>query len=153
MISYKTNHVKQFMNLLLRLGAFDGWEVREIKLHTMVRYTISGEINPAFFQEGEEHPPYILWQDMKDTMFDLIKGRKQPSLMQITLAFPKEQIMDVPTDNIESFLLNIHYENGALKLVAGTSVKTFSLDRSAEQFWDGYVAGFLEQQGIEVEAE
>ena len=71
--------------------------------------------------------------------------------MQFTLAYPKEKITDVSTETIESFLINIHYENQVLKVITATSARTFSLERDAEQFWDGFVAGFLEKQGLEVE--
>ena len=152
MISYTVSNVKGFMNLLLRTSVFDDWAVREIRLNTLVRYTISGELNKAFLSEEEQRSgDYALWADLKETMFSLIKGRKQPTLMQFTLAYPKEMITDVSTETIESFLINIHYENQVLKVITATSTRTFTLERDAEQFWDGFVAGFLEKQGLEVE--
>ncbi len=156
MIAYKVADVKSFMNQLLRASTFDSWEVREARLHTRIRFAISGEINLSFLSDEEKESltsDYILWSELKDTMFSLIKGRRQPSLLRITMAFPKDRITDVPTDAVESFLLNIHFENGNLGLITGVSMKSFSLDKTTEQHWDAFVAEYLRAGGIEVQAE
>lgn len=151
MVSYQIEDVRSFMNHLLRQSTFDGWEVREVKLHTMIRYQITGDLNQSFFTEEELQDmdrSYCLWEDLKNTIFSLIKGHKQPTLMQITLAFPKAQVTEVPTDAVESFLLNIHFEDNALTLITAVSMRSFTMDRSAEQYWDRYIGTFLEKNEI-----
>ena len=151
MVAYSIEDVRSFMNHLLRQSTFDTWEVREVKLHTMIRYQISGDLNQAFFTEEERAQldrSYCLWSDIKNTVFDLIKGQKQPTLIQITLAMPKESITEVPTAAVESFLLNIHYEDAALSLITAVSMRSFTIDRSAEQYWDRFIGTFLEQHEI-----
>lgn len=151
MVSYRIEDVRSFMNHLLRQSTFDAWEVREVKLHTMIRYQIMGDLNQAFFTEAEQADldrSYCLWSDLKNTIFSLIKGTKQPTLMQITLAMPKGQITEVPTEAVESFLLNIHYEDNTLTLITAVSMKSFTLDRSAEQYWDKFIGQFLETHEI-----
>lgn len=144
------------MNALLRQNVFDGFEVREIKLNTLVRYTISGEINQAFLSEEEKQEDkgdYILWQDLKETLFFLVKGRKLPTLFHLTFAFPKEKITEIPTDQVESFLINIHFEENRLQLISATSMKSFTMDRSMERYWDGFLPQWLRQNGINAESE
>ena len=151
MVSYQIEDVRSFMNHLLRQSTFDAWEVREVKLHTMIRYQINGDLNQAFFTEDERAEmdrSYCLWSDIKNTVFSLIKGTKQPTLLQITLAFPKEKITEVPTATVESFLLNIHFEDAQLSLITAVSQRSFTLDRSAEQYWDQYIGAFLEANEI-----
>ena len=159
MISLKVEDVRLFMNALLRQSVFDSFQVREIKLNTLARFTISGEVNKAFLSEEEKEArpdTYLLWQDLKETCFYLIKGKKLPSLFQITLAFPRTAIpsdADTPLDQVESFLLNIHFEENILHLITATSMKTFTMDRSAERYWDGFAVQWLKDQGIETEQE
>ena len=151
MISYSVEDVKLFMNHLLRSPLFDDWELREAKLNTLCRYTINGSINTAFLsdeeKESREHS-YLLWEEIRTNMNHLIKGKRPPSLFHVVLAYPLSKIQDIQTDAIESLLLNIHFENGILTLITGTSLKTFSMDRSYEQFWDQFVPQFFSQNGI-----
>lgn len=151
MISYAVDDVKLFMNHLLRSSLFDDWELREAKLHTLCRYTISGNVNTAFLSDEEkanrEHS-YLLWEELRSNMNLLIKGKRSPSLFHVVLAFPLNQLPDLQTDTLESLLLNIHFENGILTLITAASLKTFSMDRSFEQYWDSFVPQFFAQHGI-----
>ena len=151
MISYSVEDVKLFMNQLLRSPLFDDWELREAKLHTLCRYTINGSVNQAFLsdeeKESREHS-YLLWEEMRPNMNHLIKGKRSPSLFHVVLAYPLSRIQEIQTDIVESLLLNIHFENGILTLITGTSLKTFSMDRSFEQYWDGFLPQFFAEHGI-----
>lgn len=153
MNSYVVEDVKLFMNHLLRSPLFDEWELREAKLHTLCRYTITGNVNTAFLSDEEkeqrEHS-YLLWEELRPNMNQLIKGKRPPSLFHVVLAYPLKKIQDLQTDIVESLLLNIHFENGALTLITGTSLKTFSMDRSFEQYWDDFVPKFFLQNGIQL---
>ena len=47
--------------------------------------------------------------------------------------------------------LNIHFENGRLSCVTGTSFKTFTLDKTLEHVWDEYAERFFIHKGIDFE--
>ena len=109
------------------------------------RKTLSDE------EKEQRECPYLLWEELRPHMNDLIKGKKSPTLFHVTLAYPLSKITDIQTDIVESLLLNIHFESGTLTLITATSLKTFSMDRSFEQYWDNYVPQFLAEKGLLVQ--
>lgn len=151
MISYSVDDVKHFMNQLLRTPLFDEWELREVRLHTLCRYVINGAVNTAYLTDDEKSAregSYLEWRELRPTLTNLIKGKKSPSLFQVTLAYPLIHIQDIQTEPLESLLLNIHFEGGHLQLITATSLKHFSLDRSYEQYWDSFLPRFCSEHGV-----
>ena len=47
--------------------------------------------------------------------------------------------------------MNLHFDGTHLTCVAGTSFKTFTLDKSLEHVWDEMVRKFFLQKGIPYE--
>jgi hypothetical protein len=45
----------------------------------------------------------------------------------------------------------VRYEKGNLYLITGTSIKTFTLDKSLEQVWDADMKTFLKHYEISAE--
>jgi len=44
--------------------------------------------------------------------------------------------------------LNVRFEKGELRIITGTAIKTFTLDKTLEQEWDIKVKAMLKEQGI-----
>ena len=55
------------------------------------------------------------------------------------------------TGDIFGLYINLTFRDGRLLLTTGTSLRTFSMDRSVDEAWDAYVARFFTLQNIELE--
>lgn len=139
MLSLTIKDTKNFMSQLLIKEAFDGLFLSEAVIKTANSYTISGELNKDFFSEEEwnELPEksYSRWSSVKPFCFQLIKGSKVPSYMKMVFLLPPEQVTKLLSDNqtaltpddINGLFLNIKYQDGAVSVVTGTSIKVFHL--------------------------
>ena len=54
-------------------------------------------------------------------------------------------------ENIQGLYLNFHYDGSTLQCITGTSLKTFSMDKSIEREWDTEVKSILKSKNIEGE--
>ena len=59
--------------------------------------------------------------------------------------------LDFSSADVQGLYLNIRFEDGLLQCVTGTSLKTFSMDKSLEKLWDQTAMKFFLQQGIDFE--
>ena len=133
------------MSQLLIKEAFDGLFLSEAVIKTANSYTISGELNKDFFSEEEwnELPEksYSRWSSVKPFCFQLIKVAKLLSDNQTALT----------PDDINGLFLNIKYQDGAVSVVTGTSIKVFSLDKTLEHSFDAFAKDFLFSHGMDFE--
>ncbi len=51
-------------------------------------------------------------------------------------------------DQVGGLYINVHYENGEMTCVTGTSMNVFTMDRTLEREWDACVEQFLKKNGI-----
>ena len=54
-------------------------------------------------------------------------------------------------EDIQGLYLNFHYDGSTLQCITGTSLKTFSMDKSIEREWDTEVKSILKSKNIEGE--
>ena len=54
-------------------------------------------------------------------------------------------------EEVHGLYLNLHFDGTQLTCVTGTSLKTFTLDKSLEHVWDEMAEKFLHQKGIPFE--
>ena len=89
--------------------------------------------------------------------FGLIKGNKVPTSLKIIFLLSEGDTSqlsgqtDINPEDINGLFINIRYSDSGLTLVTGTSVRTFTLDKSLEHAFDSYVKVFLETSGINYE--
>lgn len=161
MIALQIEDTRQFTRKLFLETELDDLLLKEAEVVTFNRFTIDGHIRRGFFAEEELEQKKIgefsSWRMLRPYCFSLIKGRKLPESFQIVLmaepervaAFLKNsQIRSVQPDQIGGLYLHIRYEEGKLSCVTGTSLTIFTLDKTVENEWDGYVKGFLKERGI-----
>jgi hypothetical protein len=160
MISLNLPEVKAFMGKLLMNTTFDTFLLKEMELHTLTGFNITGQFNEAFFtkEELEERGDnkYILWSDVKQIAFAMIKGNKTPLSLKIIFQLPKETCEALVNslggrlkpEEIGGLYLNVRFEKGELRIITGTAMKTFTLDKTLEQEWDKMVKSILKEQGI-----
>lgn len=165
MIALQVQDIKNFMSKLLIGSDFDAFWLSEADITTYVTYTINGLLHPDFFdtQEAEtiqnEGREYALWKDMKPFCFSIMKGTKTPLHFKIVFMLSRkntEKLLSgnhVPfsLDDIFGLFVNFQYDGTHLTCTTGTSVKTFTLDKSLDHLWDEMVQKFFRQQQIPYE--
>lgn len=144
MNSIAIGDVKIFMSDLLVGNEFDDFLVTEVSITTYNTFNIDGHINKSFFTD-EEYSSLMekelsTWKDLKSTCFELIKGKRTP--VKFKMVFMKRP---VENESVDGLFLNIKYESGELTCITGTSIKTFSLDKTMENSWDSEVENKLKK--------
>ena len=90
--------------------------------------------------------------------FQIIRGKRTPLGFKIVLALPEDQIPYFLTthgltgyrpEEIRGLYLNFHYDGHHLQCITGTSLNTFTMDKSIEREWDQEVKNILKSRSIE----
>ena len=80
MIMIEIENIKKFMAGFLGGNLFDDFLMSEGKLSMNIAYEFDGKILKEFYdtEEWEEMKtyPYVMWQEEKEKIFSLVKGRK-----------------------------------------------------------------------------
>ena len=153
MISLTIKDTKTFMSHLLIKDTFDNMLLSEAAIVTGNTYNINGSINRSSLAS----PSYSQWSKIKPVCFGLIKGNKVPTSLKIIFLLSEGDTSqlagqtDINPEDINGLFINIRYSDSGLTLVTGTSVRTFTLDKSLEHAFDSYVKVFLETSGINYE--
>lgn len=162
MIAVQIQDIKDFMSKLLLGNAFDSFWLSEASITTSVSYTIDGFLHPEFYytQEAEllqeEGRTYALWRDMKPFCFSVIKGKKTPLSFKIVFMLSKKNTqkllasskLSYQLEDIFGLFVNFQFDGQHLTCTTGTSLKTFSLDKSLDRVWDEMILKFFKQQQI-----
>ncbi|ROR28175.1 hypothetical protein EDD66_105114 [Mobilisporobacter senegalensis] len=161
MISMKILDVKSFMSSLLIHSVFDDYLLCELDITTFSQFHVSGKLNKEWFtnDELEELEDYSNWIEIKPFAFQLMKGSKTPQFIKIVLQFQgknTQKILDemklpFKKEDVNGLYLNVRYEHNELHIITGTSLRTFTLDKSLEHEWDSYVKNFLKENSISYE--
>jgi len=160
MVSLRIEEQKNFTSGLFLGNVFDEFLVREVKIVTFNSFAIDGRVRQGYFsdEELEENriEEYSAWKVLKPFCFSLIKGKRLPESFSMVFFLPpdaKEQFVrlhgaSLGPDDVGGLYINIHYENGEMTCVTGTSLNIFTMDRTLEREWDGSVEQFLKKNGI-----
>ncbi len=165
MIALQVQDIKSFMSKLLIGTDFDAFWLSEATVTTSITYTLDGLLHPDFFdtQEAEllqaEGREYTLWKDIKPFCFSIMKGKKTPLHFKIVFMLSKkkteklllENLVPLSIDDIFGLFVNFQYDGTHLTCTTGTSVKTFTLDKTLDHVWDELVQKFFRQQQIPYE--
>lgn len=162
MIAVQIQDIKDFMSKLLLGNTFDSFWLSEASITTSVSYTIDGFLHPEFYdtQEAEllqeEGRTYALWRDMKPFCFSVIKGKKTPLSFKIVFMLSQKNTqkllasskLSYQLEDIFGLFVNFQFDGQHLTCTTGTSLKTFSLDKSLDRVWDEMILKFFKQQQI-----
>lgn len=156
MIALHLTSVKDFMAHLLLSETFDNFLFIEGEIVTFNTFTMDGFMQKSFFSEEENIPEYSSWKNLKNFCFSLIKGKKTPLSFKFIFSLSPKNIarlieqnhLDFRADQVQGLYLNIRYDGSSLQCITGTSLKTFSMDKSLEQTWDAFVQKFFAQKSI-----
>lgn len=159
MIALKLNNTKNFMAHLLLSDTFDHFLFIEGEIVTFNTFTIDGYIQKAFYDSEEVLPEYSSWKNIREFCFSVIKGKRTPLSFKFIFSLSPENIarlieqnnLDFQPSDVQGLYLNIRFDNNGLTCVTGTSMKTFTMDKSLEQAWDTMVQKFFDKKGIAFE--
>ncbi len=165
MIACKIIHLKEFMSHLLIQGSFDAFWLSEASITTRNTFTIDGALHPEFFSEEDReilerrHRTHSLWKEVKPFCYSIIRGKRTPLQFRIVFRLSYEKTRQalsacgvaLDPDQVDGLFLNVQYHGGKVTCTTGTSVKTFTTDRSLEQVWDRMVLKFFQKLKIEHE--
>lgn len=163
MISLNITDTKNFMSNLLIKDTFDRFLLISADVSTANTFTINGELNKPFFSEEElnnlKDTRYAFWSSIKPFCYSIIKGSKVPLSLKIvfmlseddTNAFLNSPPLSGYLQDINGLFINIRYSNGVVNIVTGTSLKSFTLDKSIEHAFDDYIRNFLIASDINFE--
>lgn len=151
MKKFEIEDSKIFMNELFLGEKYDSFYMMEAVIKTGIDYHINGKNNMEFYDKEELEETaleeYICWKNVKSMVYDLIKGKNLPLSFKLVLMFNRDNIvrlvemnnLPLGSDDISALFLNIYYEKGELTATTGTSLKSFSLDKSIDNVWDDTV--------------
>ena len=148
MVMIEIENIKKFMAGFLGGNLFDDFLMSEGKLSMNIAYEFDGKILKEFYdtEEWEEMKtyPYVMWQEEKEKIFSLVKGKKPPLSFQFVMMLKPDLVSDILAkynlaireDEVAGLFINILYDRQGLKCTAGVSRKTFVLDKTLEEAWD-----------------
>ena len=154
MISIRINDTGNFMQKLLVADTFDHFLMCESEIITSSSFNLDGRINRDFYDSDElEHinDDFVFWKNIKHICFEIIKGHKVPKKLRLVFALSKTKYneiieksgMSISADDIGGLYLHITYENGKTEIITGTSLNTFTMDKTLDHYWDKSVTAFL----------
>ena len=99
---------------------------------------------------------YSYWEQLRPFALSLIKGKKTPLAMKIVFSLAPKNVeklilqnhLSIRPEEIGGLFLNVLYDGQKLTVTTGTSLKTFSLDKTLSQLWDELAAAFFRKHGI-----
>ena len=163
MQAFSIPDVKDFMTKLLSSDTFDTFLITEAVLTTFTTFEVSGTYHPDYFdtdtardQADSGKDQYISWRMLRPCFYDLIRGRQKPLGFRIVMRladYNVEKLLrqsGVPfqVPDVAGLYLNISYDGDHLTCITGTSLRTFTLDRSLEHTWDEMIGKLLHQKQI-----
>ena len=163
MLAIQIEHVKKFMGALLLKESFDPFLLSEATITTFAEFHIDGFLHKDFF-DGEdleklsaESRSLIRWKDVREHCLALIKGQRTPLSFRMVFQLPEKTTEKLvlaansalSPEDVYGLFLNVQFRGGILTLTTGTSLRTFTLDKSLEKAWDSYISSYLAKQGLD----
>ena len=157
MIALKIEEQKVFTSGLFVGEMFDSFLVREVQIVTFNTFSIDGRIRRGYYsaEESEERnlEEFSQWKTIKPFCFSVIKGKHLPESFRVVLMLSEDakgrllskRLPQTSAETVGGLYLNIQYENNEMRVVTGTSMKTFTMDKSVEWEWDACVREFLKK--------
>lgn len=151
MKQFEIEETGKFMSELLTGERYDSFYLFEARIKADIDYSINGKINKDFFDSDDRDimaaEEYISWKKIKPVVYGFVKGDKLPLSLKLILMFNRENItrlvemnnLPISENDIGALFFNVLYEKGSLTVTTGTSVKTFSLDKTLDHVWDSTV--------------
>lgn len=155
MTCIELDSTKEFMTHLFMKDTFDRFLCREIHIDTFVPFRIDGTMLKDFLTDEEKEKlsdvSLVPWAMLKPQCFNIIKGSRTPLGMMAVFALTPLAITEFIESNalssfaglVNGLYINVKFASGKLTVTTGTSLTTFTMDKSVEHAWDDYVTHFV----------
>ncbi len=163
MIALNVLDIKPFMKHFLVGSTFDSFDLSEGSVTTFCTFSIDGtylkEFDDSDGESGDADRIFIPWARVREHVFSLIRGRQTPLAFKFVFMLPKQAVpgflaksgIGIDVSEVTGLFLNVSFRNRKLMLTTGTSLKTFTMDRTVDNAWDSYIQSFLKSRGIAAE--
>ena len=150
-MDFITLSAKTYMAHLLLKETFDQFSFIEGEITTFNKFTLDGFLQKDFFDDAPKRS-HSYWKEVRELCFAIIRGRRTPLNFKIVLSLApenfaafleKHQIGACRAEDIQGLYLNFHYDGTTLQCITGTSMHTFTMDKTLEREWDAYVGKML----------
>ena len=169
MLALRIPDTREFMKKLLTETVFDSFVVSEASVTTFTVIRIDGSWHPEYFDDGETdpdkgkdgdgkgvNPSALSWARLRPVFFGLIRGRRTPGAFRLVFRLADYNVasllsgsgLNFRPEEIAGLFLNISYANGEVSCTTGTSMNTFTLDRTLNHLWAEMVQKFLRREKI-----
>lgn len=160
MIVLRMEDMKDFTTKLLLRNTFDTFCLSKASITTGTTLNLDGHINKSYYDDIDTKDEYATrtyayWSECKELAFSRIKGKRLPLSFQFVMV-ANEQVTatlcarsnQYTPEQIAGLFLNIQYDGTTITCITGTSLHTFTLDKTMEQIWDQYIIEFFERNDI-----
>ena len=165
MIALQILDVKEFTKHLFIGTVFHPFLLNEGTITTSHTTTIDGALHKNFFTEEEQAAmklgdrDFSTWEEIKPMCFSIIKGKHTPLYFKFVFQLSRNDIekflnssgIPMLTDDVFGLFLNITFDGTNLICTTGTSIRTFTLDKTLDNSWDIWIMTFLKEHGIATE--
>lgn len=165
LISVRIPDSRKLLSDLLTKNTFDLFVLGEAQITTFTTFRIDGTWHPEYFESSnqsgaaparDEEPS---WSRIRPIIFEMAKGKHTPLSFRIILKLPKASLQSLlnvskaayTADQVDGLFMNISYQGEVVTCTSGTSMKTFTLDKSLDHIWDDMMLRFFAVKGIETE--
>ena len=160
MIALTIADVKKFMQQLLISNTFDNFLIQEASVTTYAHFHIDGLLHKDFFdsdkKESLQEREYLYWKEIKEYIYNFIKGKRTPLNFKFTFCLSPQQTSDffkaeafsLDISFIRNLIFNLYFDGKNLTCTTATSYKQFVLDKSIDISWDIYTKKFFQEMQI-----
>ena len=151
MKTYNITDVKAFTSGLFLEPVFDNFLVTEAAIVSACTVLIDG----ASQSEAQDAETHVTWGSVRHIACSAVKGDEPPRTLRIVLKLSRSNLaatlraMDAKENEVDGLYLNIRFDKGELTCTTGCSFASFTMDKSAERGWEGFVEKFLRKNGDE----
>ncbi len=157
MISIQIEQRKQFMHQLFLAEYFDAFLLSEATFVTFSTFHIDGKLQKSYYTTEEQEEMNLseqkltTWKRVRPFSLSLIKGTHTPLSFKIVFRLSKSNTVKMLSssglpfteNDVDGLYLNLHFQGNALTCTTGTSLRTFTLDKSLDHAWDELVKKYL----------
>ena len=160
MKNFEIINIKDFMSHLLLKDTFDSFLCKKISFDLLSSYHFEGKINKDYATEAELNDSgdnkYVFWNKLRPVCSDIIIHNRTPISIKAVFLLSNESLtkflansgLSYQLSDVSGLFINIRFEKGKLTLITGSSLNSFSLDKSLDISWDDAFMLFLKKYNI-----
>ena len=161
---FEITDVAKFVKCLLTEDFFGKTLLYHAEVKGSCRMEIDGRLNREFYSADDaelltaegNRIEYVRWGDVRSLFFESIRGDRLPLRFTVSLLmdpdfvnhFVVEAGTTIRPGEVESLNINIMYDRESLTVTSGNSYKIFTIDKSLDGFWDGFVHNTFKELDI-----